>query len=177
MPVPAETASAIARELADRSERDQAALHSEALNRTAVLEENIRYLREVVARYGWIDIPRFGKAGAAAAILIVKHSSDLRLSQNALPIAERDARDNGGGKELVAILVDSMLIDTGHKQKYGSQITEDAQGKPYVIPVEDSTKVDMYRKELGLQPWSDYLAKASQVLYGGVPIRIPGPEE
>jgi hypothetical protein len=150
---------------------------SEVLNRSVVLHDNIRYLREVVARYGWIDIPRFGKAGAAAAILIAKHSADLRLLQDALPIAERDARENGGGKELVSIMVDEVLISTGHKQKYGTQITEDAHGKPFVIPIEDLAKVDKYRKELGILPWADYLAKASKALYDGAPIRIPGPEE
>lgn len=177
MPVPAETAKMVAMDLDARSERDQAALRSTELNREEVLADNVRHLRELVTRYGWIDIPRFGKAGAAAAIMIAKHSGDVRLLQIALPVVERDARENGGGKELVAITVDAVLLTTGHKQKYGSQLTEDAQGKPYVVPVEDLAKVDEYRKELGIAPWADYLAKASQVLYDGVPIRIPGPEE
>ena len=76
----------------------------------------------MVNHYGWIDIPRFGKPAAAAAILIVKHADDVPLMQAALPIVERDARENGGGKELVSILVDEVLITTGHKQKYGTQI-------------------------------------------------------
>ena len=97
--------------------------------------------------------------------------------QDALPIAERDAKENGGGKEIVSVLVDEVLITTGHKQKYGTQIDEDEHGRPFVIPVEDPAKVDQYRKELGILPWADYLKKASQALYHGTPIRIPGPEE
>lgn len=174
-PIAPETAQEIARTLAARADRDVEALRSTEGNRSEILHDNIHYLREVVGRYGWIDIPRFGKAGAAAAILIAKHSSDLRILQDALPIVEKDARENGGGKELVAITVDEVLIATGHRQKYGTQITEDAQGKPFVIPVEDVTKVDEYRKELGIPAWSDYLAKASKALYDGTPIRIPGP--
>ncbi len=176
-PVPAEEAKAIAKELAARSARDQAALRLGDEQRAAVLADNDRYLREVVGRYGWIDIPRFGKAGAAAAVFIAKHASDLPLLLDALPVAERDARENGGGKELVSVLVDEVLIATGHKQKYGTQIADDEQGKPYVIPVEDPAKVDEYRRELGILSWSDYLKKASKALYDGAPIRIPGPEE
>jgi hypothetical protein len=176
-PVPAEKMKEIAAELVAREARDQASIKTDKDKRPAILDDNIRYLRGVVTQYGWIDIPRFGKAAAAAAILIVKHSSDLALLQDALPVAEKDAKENGGGKELVSILVDDVLISTGHKQKYGTQIAEDEHGKPYVIPVEDLGKVEEYRKELGILSWKDYLKKASDFLYDGQTIRIPGPEE
>ena len=45
-------------------------------------------------------------------------------------MAERDAKEHGGGKELAFILVDDLLLNLGHKQKYGTQITEDEHGKP-----------------------------------------------
>lgn len=176
-PIPTEKVKEIAAELVAREGRDQAAFKSDKEKRPAILDDNIRYLREVVTRYGWIDIPRFGRAAAAAAILIVKHSSDLPLLQDALPVAERDAKENGGGKELVSILVDEVLISTGHKQKYGTQIADDEHGKPYVIPVEDLGKVEEYRKELGILTWKDYLKKAGEFFYDGKAIRIPGPEE
>lgn len=177
-PVPDEEAKASSGDLAARSERDQKTFWAkQGSERSAVITDNDRALREVVSRYGWIDIPRFGKAGAAAAILIAKHASDLPLLLVALPIAERDARENGGGRELVSILVDEVLIATGHKQKYGTQIADDENGKPYVIPVEDPAKVDEYRKELGILSWSEYLKKASKFYYNGAPIRVPGPEE
>ncbi len=175
-PVPADTAQAVAAELRARNAQDQATL-ADKPKRAAVVADNIRYLREVVGRYGWIDISRFGKAAAAAAIFIAKHADDVRLMQDALPIAEEDAKQRGGGKEIVSVLVDAVLVTTGHKQKYGTQINEDEHGKPFVIPVEDLTKVDEYRKELGILPWSEYLKKASQALYDGAPIRIPGPDE
>lgn len=175
-PVPPEKVKEIAAELRTRDDRDQATRSNEK-ERAAVIADNIRYLREVVARYGWIDIPRFGKAAAAAAVFAAKHANDIRLEQVALPIAERDARENGGGKEIVAVLVDDFLITLGHKQKYGTQVDKDEHGQAYVIPVEDPARVDEYRKELGIPPWSDYLKKLSNALLKGAPIRIPGPEE
>ncbi|HTQ78393.1 MAG TPA: DUF6624 domain-containing protein, partial [Thermoanaerobaculia bacterium] len=114
---------------------------------------------------------------AAAAILIVKHADDVPLMQAALPIVERDAAENGGGKELVSILVDEVLLTTGHKQKYGTQVADGTNGKPYVLPVDDPGKVDEYRKTLGILSWADYLKRVSDYFYGGAPIRIPGPEE
>ncbi|HEY2292933.1 MAG TPA: DUF6624 domain-containing protein [Thermoanaerobaculia bacterium] len=175
-PVPPDKVKEIAAELRARDDRDQAA-HSNKDQRAAVIADNIHYLREVVERYGWIDIPRFGKAAAAAAVFAAKHANDIRLEQVALPIAEKDARENGGGKEIVAVLVDDLLITLGHKQKYGTQVDKDEHGQAYVIPVEDPAKVDEYRKELGIPPWSDYLKKLSQALLHGAPIRIPGPDE
>jgi hypothetical protein len=180
-PISPEKVKEIASELTAREQRDQEMATTtkpeEKSKRPAALAENVRYLREVVGHYGWIDIPRFGRPAAAAAILIVKHGDDVPLMQAALPIVEKDALENGGGKELVSILVDEVLITTGHKQKYGTQLGQDESGKPYVIPVEDAAKVDGYRKALGILSWSAYLKRASEALYGGVPIRIPGPDE
>lgn len=178
-PVPAEVVQEIAVELKARAHKDQkmAVSASEQAGRPAVLAENCRYLRETVGRYGWIDIPRFGKAAAAAAIMIAKHGSDVPLLQAALHMIEKDARENGGGRELVAISVDDVLVMTGHKQKYGTQMTEDKEGKPFVIPVEDLAKVEEHRRELGISPWAEYLKLASQYYYKGAPIRIPGPDE
>ncbi len=179
--VPPAEVKAISQELTARSKRDQDAAVSpdpeQRKRRPAIVAENLHYLREVVARHGWVDIPRFGRPAAAAAILILKHGDDVRLMQAALPIVERDAIENGGGKELVSILVDEVLLTTGHKQKYGTQLAEDKQGKPYALPVESPAKVDEYRKQLGVLPWSDYLKLASQTLYNGVPIRLPRADE
>jgi hypothetical protein len=175
-----ETVKEVTLELVARERRDQEALKAKPEQRDkqrAVQAENDRYLRELVTRYGWIDIPRFGKPAAAAAIVVVKHAEDVPLMLAALPIVERDARENGGGKELVSILVDETLITTGHKQKYGTQIMEDGNGKPFVVPVEDLGKVEENRKALGILPWADYLKRASDALYQGAAIRIPGPEE
>lgn len=175
-PVPPDKVKEIAAELRARDDKEQAA-RSNKDQRAAIIADNIHYLRETVGRYGWIDIPRFGKAAAAAAVFMAKHANDIRLEQVALPVAERDARENGGGQEIVAVLVDDLLITLGHKQKYGTQVDKDEHGQAYLIPVEDSTKVDIYRKELGLPPLADYLKKLSTALLNGAPVRIPGPEE
>lgn len=179
VPVSPEVAKEIAAELSARAVRDQEALKlpDAQEKRPPILEENRRYLRSIVERYGWIDIPRFGRPAANAAIFIAKHAADVRLLLAAQDTVERDARENGGGKELVAVLVDELRILTGHKQKYGSQIVDDEQGKPLVVPVEDLTKVEEYRAALGIPAWKAYLSRVSEVLYQGEPVRLPAADD
>jgi hypothetical protein len=177
--LPPERVKAISAELLERTKRDQAVINDPAGSpRTAaVIAENLHYLKDLVLQLGWIDIPRFGKPAAAAAILIAKHGDYLPLMEAALPIVERDAKENGGSGEMLSVLVDGVLITLGRKQKYGTQITEDAQGRPYILPVEDPGKVDDFRKAIGILSWADYIKLASKNLYDGAPIRMPGPDE
>lgn len=177
--LPPEKVKAVSAELLERAKRDQAVINDPAgSSRTAtVIAENLRYLKDLVLQIGWIDIPRFGKPAAAAAILLAKHGDYLPLMEAALPVVERDAKENGGSGEMLSVLVDGILITLGRKQKYGTQITEDAQGRPYVLPVEEPGKVDDFRKAIGILSWADYLKLASKNLYDGAPIRIPGPDE
>ena len=67
-PVPPEMVKEIAAELSARAVKDQEALKlpDAEVKRPVLLEENRLYLRSVVERYGWIDIPRFGRHAAAA---------------------------------------------------------------------------------------------------------------
>ncbi|MDP9119961.1 MAG: hypothetical protein M3O15_01095 [Acidobacteriota bacterium] len=177
--LPVERVKEISQELSERAKRDQNALKGPALRaqRPAVLADNLGYLKKVVREVGWIDIPRFGKPAAAAAILIAKHGDDLSLMAAALPMVERDARENGGSGEMLSVLADELLITLGRKQRYGTQIAEDEQGRPFVLPVEDPAKVDEYRKAIGILSWSEYLKLASKNLYNGAPIRLLGPNE
>jgi hypothetical protein len=87
-PVSPERVKAISAELLERTKRDQAVIYDPAGSpRTAaVIAENLRYLKELVLQLGWIDIPRFGKPAAAAAILIAKHGDYLPLMEAALPL-------------------------------------------------------------------------------------------
>ncbi|HEY2292423.1 MAG TPA: DUF6624 domain-containing protein [Thermoanaerobaculia bacterium] len=178
-PVPPERVKEISANLVERVNRDQAVINDppNSPRTAAVIADNLRYLKGLVMEVGWIDISRFGKPAAAAATLIAKHGEDLPLMQAALPILEKDVKENGGPGEMLSVLVDGLLLTLGQKQKYGTQLALDEQGKPFVIPVEDPTKVDEYRKAIGIFSWSEYLQLASKSAYNGAPIRMPRPDE
>lgn len=142
----------------------------------AATAENSHYLKSLVQRVGWISSDRFGKRASAAAVLLAKHSSDPRLIQAILPLVQEDVQRAAVSAELFSVLYDDLRLTLGEKQRYGTQIFQDEQG-PYVLPLEVPDKVEEFRKAIGLEPLTDYLATASKYLYDGKPIRMPRPDE
>ena len=174
---PAE-AKDIEAELLKRVGNDQSSLKdpTRKADRPAIMAANLEYLRSLTHRVGWIDIPRFGKSSASAAVLIAKHGSDLSLMKAALPIVEADVIKHGGSGEMYSVLYDELQITLGNRQRYGTQIDTDKEGRPYILPLEDLGKVDQYRKEIGILSFKDYLKLVSDNM-GGVTPRVAGSDE
>ena len=170
----ADRIQAIQAELHERKTRDQRALRDpEKRELTAkILAENLEYLRKLVQQVGWLDAERFGRQSSAEAILLAKHGDDLSLLQAILPMVERDFKRAGDDAQMFTILYDGLQIDLGLKQRYGTQLWESPNGLAYVLPLEDPSKVDQFRSELGLTPLAEYLSEASKTLYGGKAIEI-----
>lgn len=146
-------------ELAKRIVEDQA-VRTNAGRRgemQTVDADNTKYLRTLVLDVGWIDAKRFGKQTATNAFLIVQHSGDLRLMQAALPEIEKDMKAGVGDPQDYALLYDRLKLNLGERQRYGSQIGQDKDGNPIVLPLEDKAKVEEFRKAIGLFPLSQYL--------------------
>jgi hypothetical protein len=164
-PLPAEQVAALQRELAERKVRDQAVRTNQPAHpEMAQLEEmgrvdaeNTAWLAERIAAVGWIDVTRFGAEAASAAFLIVQHSGTLPLMMTALPAIERDVRDHGLDGQNYALLFDRLQVSLGRKQRYGSQLGSDAQGRHVVVAIEEREAVDARRKELRMVPLKQYL--------------------
>lgn len=178
VPVSVEEAKAVEQELERRVGLDQQAVKDPALRakRPEILADNIQYLRELTSRLGWIDIPRFGRSAASAAVLIAKHASDLPLMKRALPIVARDVKEHGGSGEMYSVLYDELQITLGHRQRYGTQFAPDDQGNLFVLPLEEPDKVNAYRKEIGILSFEEYLHLVSENM-GGSSIRVAGENE
>jgi hypothetical protein len=71
-PVSPTEAKAVEEELLRHAGKDQEVLKNPALKdkRSEVVADNHRYLQDLTQKFGWIDIPRFGKSAASAAILL-----------------------------------------------------------------------------------------------------------
>lgn len=173
-----ERASAIERELGERLQRDQVALKNPngGGGQSEVIADNARYLKELVREIGWIDVGRFGMKASGNAIVLAQHSRDLSLLLAILPFVERDLKNAGEDALLFAILHDRLQIELGRKQRYGTQLSKDAEGNPLVLPLEDLKNVEQLRKEIGLPPLAEYLKMAEQ-LYPGKTIRMPRADE
>ncbi len=167
LPLPAERVTAIQAEIANRL-----LLDNEVNKRTSAKQEevdsvvaaNTRYLLSLVKEIGWIDTQRFGSRTSYAAVILAKHGGDLRLLLAALPLIERDFKNAGDDAQAFAIVYDSIQLDLGRRQRFGTQIRGVGDKKPFVLPLEDAARVDEYRKEIGLTPLAAYLSDASKVL-------------
>jgi hypothetical protein len=78
---------------------------------------------------------------------------------------------------MYAILYDRLQLNLGCKQRYGRQVAKDSEGQPMVLPLEDASKVEQFRKEIGLPPLAEYLKLASEGLFSGKAIRMPRADE
>lgn len=152
----------VQKELLGRLWRDQAVRtkpSATAEQMHQVDQKNTRFLKHLIAKHGWIDATRFGQNAANAAFLIVQHSGDLSLMLTALPLIEKDVKAKllDGGS--YALLYDRIRTMQGQPQRFGSQIGKKGEGEWFLFSLEDPDRVDEWRKELGLPPLSEYLAR------------------
>jgi hypothetical protein len=174
--LPPEKITAIQNEMTRRMQRDQEVRKdpAKAEQMRQVDADNIHWLEGVLQEAGWLDQERFGLKTSGSAVVLVKHSGVLPLMEAVLPYMEKDARGFG---EVFAILYDAVKLQTGEKQRYGTQLGDDKDGKPMVLPLEDPASVDELRKKIGISPLAEYLKLAGEVLYEGKTIRMPREDE
>ena len=154
----AEEIKKIQDELIKRNKTDQEVRTKKELSSKMheVDQDNTKYLKEVTAKYGWIDAERFGVSSELTAFLIVQHSGDIPLMLTAITYIEKDVKAKKIDGQDYALLYDRLNLFIGKKQKYGTQIGQGKNG-PIVFPLEDKSKVEQFRKELGIFPLSQYL--------------------
>lgn len=169
---------ALQQDFAKREKEDQAVRTNpqRAGDMRKVDAENTAYLKKLVGETGWIDVDRFGAAASNTAFLIVQHSGDLPLMLAALPPIEKDVKAGKLDGQPYALLYDRLQLYQGKKQRFGTQIGQDKDGSPAVLPLEDRAKVEQFRKEIGIFPLTQYLATFRQ-MSGGKEVKIMADED
>lgn len=111
---------------------------------------------EIIDQYGWLSPDDIGYEANEALFLCIQHSQDSLIQNKYLPILKEAVRDGAAKGWQYAFLTDRCLMNQGQKQIYGTQrITRD--GVDYLVPLQDIDKVDSLRKEIGLEPLSEYM--------------------
>ncbi len=154
-----ERIASVQKELARRRQKDQEVrtVREKASQMRTVDRDNTEYLKKLVKEIGWIDCQRFGKKTSNAAFLIVQHSGDLPLMMAALPEIEKDVNAGRIDGQPYTLLYDRLQLFLGYRQKYGTQIGSNADGAPVVFPLIDRSRVEEFRKQLGIFPLKRYL--------------------
>jgi hypothetical protein len=123
-----------------------------------------KHLKRIVRANGWPTISLVGPDAAGAALLILRHSPDIKWQRHLLPELERLASLNEVGVTELALIIDHILVSEGKPQKYGTQFIKIRGGKEEAMyVVENLSELDALRASVCLQPiavYKDVMAKA-----------------
>ena len=134
---------------------------SSALWRAKLLisEINQKELSVLLESKGWPRIENVGSEAAMAAYLVVQHSNGA-MQKKYLPDVKRMCESGELPWERYALMYDRMCTNENIPQRYGTHTTyNEKNGTMELYPLEDPSKIDDRRKEIGLEPLSDYLSK------------------
>lgn len=121
----------------------------------AIDEANIKRLDEIIEQQGWPKRSVVGDKAAAAAFLIVQHA-DLPTQKRYFPLLQAAVAENEARTQDLALLEDRILMREGKKQRYGSQLRDNGEGRWEFYPIEDEANVEARRKAVGLPPLAEY---------------------
>jgi len=166
--LPTERIQAIQKEVKERFDKEQVLLKSPTPPKDEILDvqrKNLIYLTGLLTEVGWLDSARFGAKTSVQAVILAKHTHDLRLILTLLPHAEHDLKDSGDG-QTYAVLYDALQLELGKKQLYGTQVAKDKHGQLFVLPMQESKdQVNLRLAKMKLPSIDEYLAVMRQV-YG-----------
>jgi hypothetical protein len=124
-----------------------------------IQEKNQKELEQLVAAKGWPRIGEVGSEAAMAAYLVAMHTND-GSQKKYLPMIKQKCEENELPWQRYANIYDRCLFNENKPQKYGTHTRFNEQTKSEELyPLENETKVDEWRKELGLEPLAEYLAR------------------
>lgn len=123
--------------------------------------QNLTWLKEVVTKQGWPSKSLVGGQGAKDAWLLVQHAdTDREFQQKCLDLMKTLPKDEVDPRD-TAYLTDRVLVGTGKKQVYGTQIIF-MNGKLIPNSIENPDQVDERRKAIGMEPLQEYLKFVEQ---------------
>jgi hypothetical protein len=162
-------------ELLRRVAVDQEARHAldmEAM--TKADEENLPWLKQVVASAGWPGRSLVGEDGAHAAWLLAQHAdSDLEFQRRCLDLLTAAVQDGEATAVEQAYLTDRVLLAEGKPQEYGTQaIATDGGFQPRKL--RDPEHVDQRRASVGLGSLAEYMAMMAGQ-HAPEPMQVPCP--
>lgn len=115
-------------------------------------------VQQIIDEFGWLGESKIGSEANQTLFLTIQHVDDLIVQEKYLPILERAVKDNNSEPWQFAFLTDRILMNQGEFQIYGTQVIISKNPKEsYVVPLQNPYKVDELRKQVGLEPLSEYL--------------------
>jgi len=121
---------------------------------TKVSNDNSLNLLSVINIHGWPSIDLVGIKGSDAAIVIVQQAKPS-MQESLLPILEQEFKNGRLSGQKLASIIDIMLIKTGKKQRYGTQLAI-VNGEIVFNDIEDEKNLEQRRLAMSMLPMAQY---------------------
>ncbi len=122
-----------------------------------VQEKNERELVRLIDNKGWPRVGRVGAEAAMATYLVAMHSH-TGLQKKYLTTIKKICEEKELPWERYALIYDRSLFNENKPQRFGTHTKYNERTKAEELyPLEDESKVNEWRKELGLPPLEEYL--------------------
>ncbi|MFO7620592.1 MAG: DUF6624 domain-containing protein [Bacteroidales bacterium] len=123
-------------------------------------ERNLAELEALLDSKGWPERSQVGSTAAGAAFFVLQHSN-AKAQEKYIGMFEAACRKNEGNWQQYALMFDRMRMNQDKPQRYGTHhYLDPAKGRTdELYPLEDESRVDEWRKEIGLEPLKDYLTR------------------
>lgn len=143
--------------LVDQSTRSLNGKHSAVIISSDSQSRNLKLIDSIYAQYGWLAYSQVGHIGAMAQFLVIQHS-DIHTQKKWLPRVTNAVNEGLLQPENLALLTDRILVQSGKKQLYGTQLRVDAKKKKYVpFDIRYPSLVDKRRAKLSMVSLDQYL--------------------
>lgn len=131
--------------------------------------------REIFEAHGWPSPARVGDEVASDFWVLVQHADRHPEFQAQVLAAMKGDEASGIEPSEQAMLTDRVLVNTGRKQLYGTQVAYDhAAARPYPKPLESPETVDERRAAVGLEPLWEYMNMIAQLYFRMNESRLAG---
>lgn len=118
--------------------------------------ENQQIVVSILEKCGFHALNTVDNSDLTTMFLVIHHGTKQQRAKYFKYFS--DLSDKGlFNRSLLALMEDRILIDQGKKQKYGTQVVKDGNGKWVLLPVEMPEDLDERRSEIGLMPIQDYM--------------------
>ena len=124
-------------------------------------------LEEIIATHGWPGRLLVGREGTDAALIILSHAS-VDQQKALLPMLREAVTAGQMTESQLARREDSILVNDGKSQIYGTYFVSDSDGNPVLAPVQDPANLEERRRSVGLPSMDEQFQQLEQEL--GMPI-------
>ena len=112
----------------------------------------------ILDSYPWPGRSFVGADAASAWIAVIKTFATVSQQRDLLPVIAAGINNGEIPKDReLAAFVDRLRLRVGQPQLFGTQLTEQ-DGFLVLLPIESEQKVDVYRKDFGMDPLRQHLA-------------------